>query len=127
MAKSKSSTSFAACPCVGATLDKLIQPALLAVLAKGPLHGYELTKRISEIPGFLDEQPDISGIYRLLKSLESRGMVISDWETAKGERAKRVFTLTDDGRRCLENWYETLSRHRKAIDALLKSVQKSIK
>ena len=127
MAKSKSPASFAACPCVGATLDKLIQPALLVVLAQGPLHGYELAKRIGEIPGFLDEQPDISGIYRLLKSLESRGMVISDWETAKGERAKRIFTLTDNGRRCLENWHETLSRHCMAINALLNAVQKSIK
>lgn len=126
MTKSKSQASFSACPCVGATLDKMIQPALLAVLTKGPMHGYELTRQISEIPGFLDEQPDISGIYRLLKSLESRGMVVSDWATVKGERAKRIFTLTDKGRQCLENWLETLIRHRKAVDALVKTVRKSL-
>ena len=127
MTKSKSRSKFSLCPCVGTTLDKLIQPALLAVLTKGPLHGYELTKRISEIPGFLDEQPDISGIYRLLKNLESRGMVVSDWEVTKGERAKRVFTLTDDGRHCLENWLETLTRHRLAVESLLEMVRKSMK
>ena len=126
MPKSTSQTPFTACPCVGATLDKLIQPAILAVLARGPLHGYELTKRISEIPGFLDEQPDISGIYRLLKNLESRGMVVSDWDVTKGERARRVFTLTENGRRCLDNWSQTLVRHRLAVDALLQAVQKSL-
>ena len=126
MPNSKSPMPFSACPCVGATLDKLIQPAILAVLAQGPLHGYELTKRISEIPGFLDEQPDISGIYRLLKNLENRGMVVSDWDVTKGERAKRVFTLTANGRLCLENWSHTLVRHRLAIDALLQAVQKSL-
>lgn len=43
------------CPCKGGTLDRLIQPAILAVLAEGPLHGYRLAARISEIPGFAAE------------------------------------------------------------------------
>jgi hypothetical protein len=29
------------CPCSGETLDKLIQPPVLAVLAEGPMHGLE--------------------------------------------------------------------------------------
>ncbi len=30
---------FPGCPCSGGTLDKLIQPAILAVLSEGALHG----------------------------------------------------------------------------------------
>ena len=37
------------CPCGGRTLDKLIQPAILVVLAAGPLHGYRLAERIGEL------------------------------------------------------------------------------
>ena len=118
--KMKTVSVFSDCPCVGATLDKLIQPALLAVLTDGPLHGYELARRIGEIPGFLEEQPDVSGVYRMLKSLESRGMVVSDWEVAKGERAKRNFSITEEGRQCLRHWHQTLLNHRKALDSLLK-------
>lgn len=110
---------FTQCPCAGVTLDKLIQPAVLAVLAEEPMHGYELTKRISGIPGFINEAPDISGIYRILKMLEQRGIVASDWEVAKGERAKRVYSITKSGHVCLRHWQKTLQQHRQAIDALL--------
>jgi DNA-binding PadR family transcriptional regulator len=123
---SKSKESFQHCPCVGATLDKLIQPAILAILAKGPLHGYELTRQIGAIPNFLREPPDISGVYRLLKSLESRGMVVSGWDISKSGRAKNLFTITDDGRLCLKNWNQTLKNYRKTIDSLLKTTQNAI-
>ena len=117
---------FNQCPCVGATLDKLVQPAMLAILARGPLHGYELARKIGEIPHFLGEAPDVSGIYRMLKSLEARGMVTSEWGISEGERPKRLFTITDNGRKCLENWNTTLQGYHKAIGSLLKATQKAL-
>jgi DNA-binding PadR family transcriptional regulator len=118
---------FNQCPCVGATLDKLIQPALLAILSKGPLHGYELARQVGEIPDFLHEPPDISGVYRMLKALESRGMVVSGWDVSEKGRAKNLFTITDNGLLCLQNWHRTLQNYRKAIDSLLETTRKSIK
>jgi DNA-binding PadR family transcriptional regulator len=115
---------FSDCPCAGTTLDKLVQPAMLAILAGGPLHGYELTRRIGEIPGFLNTAPDFSGVYRQLKALESRGIVASDWNESGGNRTKRTFTLTEDGDRCLEHWHDTLLRYRDTIDALLRETEK---
>ena len=52
------------CPCDGKTLDRLIQPAILVVLADGPLHGYRLVERIGKLPGFSGQKPDASGVYR---------------------------------------------------------------
>ena len=118
---------FNQCPCVGATLDKLVQPAMLAILAGGPLHGYELARKIGEIPHFLGEAPDVSGIYRMLKTLESRGMVTSQWDISQGGHPKRLFTLSDHGRQCLENWNITLQSYHKAIGSLLKATQKALK
>ncbi|MDR0869649.1 MAG: helix-turn-helix transcriptional regulator, partial [Planctomycetaceae bacterium] len=111
----KNSVEFTACPCAGATLDKLLQPAVLAVLAEESLHGYELTKRIGEIQGFLDAVPDMSGIYRTLKTMEERGLVQSDWNVCKGERAKRIYSVTEKGKLCLEHWQETLRQHGQAV------------
>ena len=122
----KDQNIFSQCPCVGATLDKLVQPAILAILAKGPLHGYELTKRIGEIPHFLDEPPDVSGVYRMLKALETRGMVTSDWDISQNRRPKRLFTITDNGRQCLEHWDSTLRSYHRAIGSLQKTVQKAV-
>ncbi len=127
MPKSRSSNDvFCDCPCVGATLDKLVQPALLAILAKGPLHGYELARQIGEIPNFLDAAPDVSGVYRMLKMLEARGMVVSDWGVSRGHRAKRLFTITDNGRHCLELWHRTLQDYRKGLDSLLKTTAQAL-
>lgn len=117
---------FSNCPCVGATLDKLLQPAVLAILAGESMHGYELAKRIGDIPDFLDTTPDVSGIYRLLKNLESRGMVVADWDTSDVSRTKRLYTITNDGRHCLELWHETLQNYRKAVDSLLVATRKAI-
>jgi len=121
----KEQTIFSKCPCVGATLDKLVQPAMLAVLVKGPLHGYELARKIVEIPHFLDEAPDVSGVYRMLKALETRGMVTSDWDVTHGGRPKRLFTITDKGKQCLALWGDTLRNYHKAVSSLLKTVQKA--
>ena len=121
----KNRTTFSNCPCVGATLDKLVQPAILAILAEGPLHGYELAKTIGEIPHFLDEAPDVSGIYRMLKTLEARGIVTSDWDISQGSRPKRLFTITDQGLQCLSLWCDTLRTYHKTIGSLLKAVQKA--
>lgn len=118
---------FSDCPCVGATLDKLLQPAVLAILATEPMHGYELGRRIGEIPGFLDTTPDISGIYRILKNLEARGMVLAEWDASDMSRAKRIFTITEEGRHCLELWNETLQHYRQTVDALLKATRKAMK
>ena len=112
---------------MGTTLDKLVQPTALAILAEGPLHGYELARKIGEIPHFLGEAPDVSGIYRMLKSLEKRGMVTSQWDVSKGGRHKRLFTMTDHGRKCLEHWNQTLQSYHKAIVSLLKTTQKALK
>ena len=121
----KTQKAFSQCPCVGATLDKLLQPAILAILTEGPTHGYELARKIDAIPHFLDETPDISGIYRMLKTLEARGMVTSDWDIPPEGRHKRVFAITDAGRQCLENWNATLQNYLQTVGSLLKLTQKA--
>jgi DNA-binding PadR family transcriptional regulator len=118
---------FSRCPCVGATLDKLIQPAMLAILANESLHGYELARKVGEIPHFLDDAPDISGVYRMLKTLEKRGMVTSDWDISQQGRPKRQFTITDDGRQCLAHWVATLQTYYETIGSLLKTAQKAVR
>jgi len=122
----KTQKTFSQCPCVGTTLDKLLQPAVLAILAKEPLHGYELVRKIGDIPNALNETPDLSGVYRMLKTLEKRGMVTANWDISQGGRPKRIYTITDSGRQCLESWNVTLLNYHKTIGSLLKATQKAI-
>lgn len=114
------------CPCEGGTLDKLIQPAILAVLGEGPLHGYKLAERLGEMPICGGRKPDASGIYRFLKWMEKNGYVVSSWDLSETGPAKKSFRITPAGEECLARWIETLERYRNQINALLKTARKSL-
>jgi len=114
------------CPCEGNTLDKLIQPAILAVLAEAPLHGYKIAERLGEMPICGGRKPDVSGIYRFLKWMEKNGYVVSSWDLSDTGPAKKSFRITPAGEDCLARWIETLERYRNQINALLKTARKSL-
>jgi DNA-binding PadR family transcriptional regulator len=113
------------CPCTGATLDRLIQPAILVILAEGPVHGYLVAERIGEMPGFSGPKPDISGIYRTLKSMEQRGLVLSSWDLSDSGPAKKCYQLAPGGRECLRQWVKTLETYRQGIAELLRAARRA--
>jgi PadR family transcriptional regulator, regulatory protein PadR len=111
---------FMNCPCSGVTLDKLIQPAILAVLAEEPAHGYRIAEKIGEMPNFGGIKPDVSGIYRFLKAMEAKGLVVSSWDMPGKGHAKRLYEITTAGEACLGRWVDTLDGYQKTIGTLLK-------
>lgn len=115
------------CACTGKTLSKHIRPAVLAVLAEGPTHGYDIMQRLEQIRLFSDVgAPDASGIYRALKLMEVEGLVSSDWELGDSGPARRQFTITGDGRDCLAQWVTTLTRYRDDLGQLLDVMKASM-
>ncbi len=110
---------FSACACSGANLPKLVQPSILAALAEEPLHGYAISQRIAREGAHLGAPPDHSGIYRLLRGMEKRGLVTSKLAESDAGPARREYALTPAGRACLARWVESLSRYRATIDAVL--------
>ena len=114
------------CPCQGGTLDRLIQPAILLVLTEGPLHGSRLAKRIGAMPGLGAERPDVSGVYRSLKAMDRRGLVVSTWDFAEAGPAKKSYRITPAGRRCLRLWVKTLEEYRDGVVTLLEAARKAV-
>lgn len=96
------------CPCAGRHLEKFIQPAILAVLAEEPLHGYLLVQRLGRLPMFMEQSPDSTGVYRFLKAMEDRGLVVAEWDLSKSGPARKLLRLTAKGRECLDQWVATL-------------------
>ena len=115
------------CPCTGVNLDRLIQPAILTVLAEGPLHGYRLAERIAEMPTFSGQKPDPSGIYRFLKAMEQKGLVTSSWDLSESGPARRAYQITADGEQCLQRWITTLDTYRRGITDLLRLARGTVK
>jgi len=119
-------SDFLNCPCSGGTLDRLIQPAILAVLSQEPSHGYRIAEKISEMPHFLQQKPDVSGIYRFLKNMESKGLVVSSWDTPGTGHAKRLYQITAAGQECLARWVQTLDGYLTAITSLLEVARAAV-
>jgi len=81
-----------------------VRLALLSLLADDPMHGYELMKRLEERSGGI-YRASAGTIYPTLQQLEDEGQVVS--ESVSG---KRVYKLTEAGRRELKERDETVGQ-----------------
>ena len=111
--------NFAECPCTGKTLARIVQPAVMAILARQPQHGYVIVQELSGMTMFRCQPPDATGVYRVLKTMEKDGHVTSVWEMADSGPAKRRYALTPQGKDCLNRWIETLEQYQDAVSDLL--------
>ncbi len=110
---------YTQCPCAGINLDKLLQPTILSSLTEGELHGYGLVNKITGSSMFRGDKPDPTGVYRLLKGMEDRGLVTSRWDFKESEKPKRVYRITPQGVECLQRWVASLKGYTAAIEDLL--------
>lgn len=115
------------CPCKGKNLDKLLQPLILCLIVKnGDMHGFAILKEVSKIPRFKDKAPDAAGLYRYLKRMEDSGLLTSREDHGEGPepgKQKRIFSATEKGRACLENWQKALEDYEKYIHSLIEMIE----
>jgi len=116
------SDEFSQCPCTGKTLARIIQPAVLALLAGKPLHGYVIVQQLKGLKMFQGESPDPAGVYRVLRAMEQRGLLTASWDTGRAGPAKRQFTITERGQACLNRWGRTLEEYAESIGDLLATI-----
>lgn len=112
------------CACEGHTLDRLLQPTVMAFLVEGPLHGYALIERLKDSPLMKGNAPDPTGIYRLLNTLEEQGIVSHKWNDSGEGPAKRLYKLTPSGKKCMDKWTDTLDGYQKDIGRLVRMMRK---
>jgi DNA-binding PadR family transcriptional regulator len=102
---------------VRARVERFAEPALLALLAERPTHGYELLDRLPALVGH--ERVDVGNLYRFLRALEEEGVVTSEWSAELPGPARRTYALTDDGRALLAAWLRSLGELRGSLDEFL--------
>lgn len=74
---------------------------ILALLEAEPRHGYELSKLIEARSGGV-VKVHAASLYPLLYELERRRWIGGSWVERVGERRRRYYRLTAEGRRQLE-------------------------
>ena len=79
------------------------QYALLGMLSFMPMSGYGIKKFTDmSISYFWSE--NYGHIYPVLKKLEEEGLVTKRIEPGEGSPDKKIYSITDDGRRALKEW-----------------------
>ena len=67
---------------------------------------------------FRERKPDASGIYRTLRELEHRGLIVQI-ATESGTPDAKVYRITTLGAACLDRWVQTLTNYHRTLDDLL--------
>jgi PadR family transcriptional regulator PadR len=105
------------CPCHGGDVRGFLQPRILLALSKAPACGYDLLESL-RLEG-AEVEPDTGNLYRTLRCMEKEGLVRSGWETGGAGPARRVYEITGQGSRRLDEWVVVLGRTRHWLDAFL--------
>ena len=91
---------------------------LLALLAAGPAHGYELKQSFESRFGAVWPPVNIGQIYTTLQRLERDGLV-HGYEVAQAARpAKHVFRITEAGYKALAEWLQETNPSPRVRDEL---------
>lgn len=95
--------------------------ALLGLLARDSLTGYDLTKRFDSTVGFFWSAKH-SQIYPELAALTKEGLVTFEVVTQTSKPNKKVYTITPEGRAALTAWVAADGERRSVKDPLLMRV-----
>lgn len=95
--------------CPGFRVDRFLQPCLLLFLLEKPAHGYELMERVKAF-FFQNTSLDPGLLYRTLRRMEENGLVVSTWVTETSGPAKRVYSITEEGKVALRLWAEHIEQ-----------------
>lgn len=120
----KTENDYTECACMGKSLNRLTQPAILSILndLEESQHGYIIVQLLAQTPMYGGKKPDATGVYRTLKQMEKDELVTSSWDTPDSGPAKKGFLITDKGRKTLRRWVDTLACYQAAIEELREMV-----
>lgn len=85
----------------------MLKFALLGLLKYQPMSGYDLEQFINNSIGHF-WHAKLSQIYRTLKGMEEAGLVTSRFKAQDEHRSKRMYTITEAGKRELMDWLAQL-------------------
>jgi len=98
------------------TLDLLI----LKTIARKPLHGWAIAKKIQILSGDILSVGQGS-LYPALHRLENQGWICAEWEESDLGRPAKVYSLSRQGRKQLERELRSWSRLSSAVQLLIQN------
>ena len=96
----------------------LIQLLILRILHQKPSHGYQIMEELERITA---EKyiPEPGAVYTMLRRMDERGIVTSEWEKKETGADRRVYTITEAGVKILKEGLKMVKRRRQLMDSLV--------
>ena len=113
------------CTCAMGNVYRFVEPVVLLLLKqKGRSHGYDLARALTE-HALTDATVERAALYRTLRQLEANGNVTSMWDTETAGPARRVYTITAQGERHLQEWATVLDHLSASMSRFVKATRRS--
>ncbi len=110
------------CVCPTGKVERFVQACLLLFLRRGSSHGYELYQELASF-GLEESLPDTATMYKNLRRMEARGLIVSQWQPGEAGPGRRSYSLTAKGLIYLDRWAGALAQSRSLIDRFLTEKQ----
>lgn len=111
------------CTCAMGNLYRFVEPVVLLLLKnKGRSYGYDLSGELQQ-HALTDAEIERAVLYRTLRQLEKNGNVVSEWDVDKSGPARRVYKLTPNGEKHLEEWAAVLDHVSKSMARFVREVR----
>jgi PadR family transcriptional regulator, regulatory protein PadR len=94
---------------------------ILRTLARGPLHGYAISRRIKEASAEVLDVEEGS-LYPALNRMLIKGWLTSEWGMSENNRKARFYRLTAQGRKQLEREADGFDNMVRAIQLVMRTV-----
>lgn len=91
----------------------LLELCILNIVAQEEVYGYDLVKRLTELPGLGIAE---GSIYPLLSRMRKSGLLDARLEESPTGPARKYYALTEEGRKC----WRTMNTH---WDSLARGIQ----
>nr|WP_319491987.1 helix-turn-helix transcriptional regulator [uncultured Desulfobacter sp.] len=105
--------------------ERYIQASILLGLIPAPSYGYELISTIQTF-GFIEGTAPPGMVYRHLRQMEDDNLLSSQWDTEQAGAAKRIYTITDEGREVLDLWVQHMQDRADKLNGFIKMYRDKI-
>ncbi len=106
--------------------ERYVQASILLGLLSRSSYGYELISTIQSF-GFIEGDAPPGMVYRHLRQMEEDNFVQSQWDTGQTGAAKRIYTITEEGKEVLSYWINFMSGKAKKLNHFVQMYEETHK
>lgn len=95
-----------------------VQFLFLRLLHEKPMYGYQIMEELQKRRYVPAGRLESGSVYTILRRMEHRGLVKSEWEEVESGPDRRIYRITDEGVAMLKAGLEGIARRKALMDDL---------